>query len=100
MKQKYTKASLEALVQKAGVISRELDAKLERMEALAAKVEEDKRESASWATLCGGHEVKANLACNNARMWCEAVRRRWRETLWLNVPLVLLLIVDVVVRLV
>jgi len=102
MKQKYTKASLEALVQKAGVISRELDAKLERMEALAAKGEADVRECASWATRCAGHAVKCAECENSAGLYSDfavkAAARKRNWTLWVDVPLCVLLVVDVVLR--
>ena len=99
---KNTKASLEALVQKAGIISRELDAKLERMEALGEEVKADVRESASWATRCAGHAVKCAECENSAGLYSDfavkaAIRNRnW--TLWVDVPLCVFLVVDVVLR--
>ena len=102
MNKKYSKASLEALVQKAGVISRELDAKLERMEALGEEVKADARECASWVTRCAGHAVKCAERENRAGLYSDlavkAATRKRNWMLWVDVPLVLLLIVDVVLR--
>ena len=99
---KNTKASLEALVQKAGIISREMDAKLERMEALGEEVKADVRESASWATRCAGHAVKCAERENRAGLYSDlavkAATRKRNWTLWVDVPLCVFLVVDVVLR--
>ena len=81
MNKKYSRASLEALVQKAGVISREMDAKLERMEALAVKYARRENEMR-----CAGELTLLRM------------RRKWRKTLWVDVPLCVLVVVDVVMR--
>ena len=97
------KSSCEALVQKAGIISRELDAKLERMEALGEEVKADARESASWATRCAGHAVKCAERENRAGLYSDlavkAATRKRNWTLWVDVPLCVFLVVDVVLRL-
>lgn len=96
MNKKYSRASLEALMQKAGVISRELDAKLERMEALGEEVKADARDCASWATRCAGHAVKCARHENEMRVAGESTLQKMRRC-W-GWVLVVMLIVDVVMR--
>ena len=93
---KYTRAGLEALVQKAGVLSREMDAKLERMEALVAEAKGERRECADWSSRCAGHAVSCARLENEMRCAWELTLRRMRRC-W-GWVLVVMLVVDVVVR--
>ncbi len=97
---KYTRAGLEALVQKAGVLSREMDAKLERMEALVAEAKGERRECEDWSSRCARHEKEMRCAgeLTLLRMRRELTQLRMRRCWgWVLVVLVVL-VVDVVVR--
>ena len=89
----YTKAGLEALLQKARGLNRELDKKYElfnslkdvmeetvtRCASLGEDVKADVRECSEWATRCAGHAVK-----------CAERERNW--VLWVEIPLLVLLL--------
>ena len=106
----YTKAGLEALLQKARGLNQELDKKYKYfnslkdvMEESAAKfaslgedVKADVRECSEWATRCAGHAVKC--AEREHRTWLyselavKAATRKRNWVLWVEIPLLVLLL--------
>jgi hypothetical protein len=78
---KQQRQSFELLCQKAGIINREMDAKCDKMEELAADVKADARECSEWATRCAGHATGAAEANNDACLWSESAHKAARFSL-------------------
>lgn len=91
----YTKAGLEALLQKARGINLELDKKYKLFNSLKDVMEEtaarfaslgedakaDVRECSEWATRCAGHATGAAEANNDACLWSESAHKAARFSL-------------------
>lgn len=106
----YTKAGLEALLQKARGLNRELDKKYEFFNSLKDVMEEtaarfaslsqdakaDVRECSEWATRCAGHAVKCAESEHRTGLYSElavkAATRKRNWVLWVEIPLLVLLL--------
>lgn len=106
----YTKAGLEALLQKARGLNRELDKKFELFNSLKDVMEEtaarfaslgedakaNLRDSADWASRCAGHAVKCAECEHRTGLYSElavkAATRKRNWVLWVEIPLLVLLL--------
>lgn len=92
------KSSCEALVQKAGILTREMDAKYEKYVALGKNMLDYKEECSRLHSGCVAQVLQVRGQRSLTEACEERARRRLRRKFWLDLVVCVLLVVDLVVR--